>query len=139
MSKFALYQKGDSDSFRLPNEFLLFPQFVYYLRRSQFISIFNYSPDETAFFRSCLLRENVTNALSMIQPLLYKYTLNSESCEQAMLELSSRHPDCILLLDTFFSIIIWMRLKEILINQKMNLLDYIFLVIIVIDGIIKSV
>ena len=70
MSKFALYQKGDSDSFRLPNEFLLFPQFVYYLRRSQFISIFNYSPDAIA----CLLRENVTNALSMIQPLLYKYT-----------------------------------------------------------------
>ena len=34
VSKFASYKKGDIDSFSLPNEFSLFPQFMFYLRRS---------------------------------------------------------------------------------------------------------
>merc|ERR1711991_413653 len=75
VQKFCSYTRGDINSFKLPREFLLFPQFMYYLRRSQFVQVFNYSPDETAFFRASLIRENVNNGLSMIQPLLHAYDL----------------------------------------------------------------
>jgi len=49
--KFAEYRKEDSHSFRLSDNFSLYPQFMYHLRRSQFLQIFNSSPDETAFYR----------------------------------------------------------------------------------------
>eukprot|EP01083_Nonionella_stella_P036835 100472_1 len=117
VQKFSSYTKNDVNSFKLPTEFLMFPQFVYYLRRSQFIQVFNYSPDETAFFRSSLIRENVMNGLSMIQPLLHAFDIpppdidendpNYLAGEEVLLELSSRHPERVLLLDTFFHLVIW--------------------------------
>eukprot|EP00485_Elphidium_margaritaceum_P003146 CAMPEP_0202686984 /NCGR_PEP_ID=MMETSP1385-20130828/2714_1 /ASSEMBLY_ACC=CAM_ASM_000861 /TAXON_ID=933848 /ORGANISM="Elphidium margaritaceum" /LENGTH=816 /DNA_ID=CAMNT_0049341685 /DNA_START=32 /DNA_END=2482 /DNA_ORIENTATION=- len=121
VQKFSSFTKGDIHSFKLPREFLLFPQFIYYLRRSQFIQVFNYSPDETAFFRATLLRENVTNGLTMVQPLLHAFDIpppeveiddeddeqNPIVGEEVLLELSSRHPERILLLDTFFHLVIW--------------------------------
>ncbi len=69
--------------------------------------VFNYSPDETHFFRCTLMRENVANTLTMIQPLLHEYTMDDELPREAFLELSSRHPDKILLLDAFFHLVIW--------------------------------
>ena len=114
VQKFCEYRGNNINSFKLPREFLLFPQFIYYLRRSQFIQVFNYSPDETAFFRTTLIRENVTNGLSMIQPLLHAFDIPSPDDDEeiiygqeVLLELSSRHPERILLLDTFFHLVIW--------------------------------
>lgn len=49
--KFAEYRKDDPASFRLSNNFSIYPQFMFHLRRSQFLQVFNNSPDETAFYR----------------------------------------------------------------------------------------
>ena len=54
VSKFASYNKDDVSSFNLSSEFTLFPQFMFNLRRSHFLTTFNISPDETAFYRSCI-------------------------------------------------------------------------------------
>ena len=48
-AKFAEYQPDDLSSFRLSNELSLYPQFEFYLRRSQFLQRFNSSPDEAAY------------------------------------------------------------------------------------------
>ena len=50
-SKFAQYEKDRTENFHLPGEFTLYPQFMFHLRRSQFLQVFNCSPDETAFYR----------------------------------------------------------------------------------------
>ena len=47
-AKFADYRKDDASSFRLPHEFSVYPQFVFNLRRSQFLQLFNSSPDEAS-------------------------------------------------------------------------------------------
>lgn len=49
--KFGEYSKDDPNSFRLPENFSLYPQFMYHLRRSQFLQVFNNSPDETSYYR----------------------------------------------------------------------------------------
>lgn len=49
--KFAEYRKDDAGSFRLNDNFMIYPQFMFHLRRSQFLQVFNNSPDETAFYR----------------------------------------------------------------------------------------
>lgn len=49
--KFGEYAKDDPNSFRLSENFSLYPQFMYHLRRSQFLQVFNNSPDETSFYR----------------------------------------------------------------------------------------
>ena len=37
------------------------------------LKVFNNSPDETVFYRGCLNREDLTQALIMVQPILYRY------------------------------------------------------------------
>lgn len=49
--KFGEYNKDDPNSFRLAENFSLYPQFMYHLRRSQFLQVFNNSPDETSYYR----------------------------------------------------------------------------------------
>jgi protein transport protein SEC23 len=49
--KFADYRKEDPTSFSLSDNFSIYPQFMFHLRRSQFLQVFNNSPDETAFYR----------------------------------------------------------------------------------------
>lgn len=105
-SRFAQYSKDDPESFSLSPNFSLYPQFMFNLRRSQFLQVFNSSPDETAFFRSCLNRENVNNSLLMIQPTLMSYSLSGPP-EPVLLDVTSIKPDRILLLDTFFYIIVY--------------------------------
>lgn len=53
--KFADYRKEDQTSFRLAPNFSIYPQFMFHLRRSQFLQVFNNSPDETAFYRFVFL------------------------------------------------------------------------------------
>ena len=53
-ARFADYKKDDTTSFRLSREFSLFPQFVYYLRKSQFLNTFNASPDESEHYRALI-------------------------------------------------------------------------------------
>lgn len=56
--------------------------------------------------RYMLYRETVANCLVMIQPTLESYTFNGPP-EPVLLASTSIKPDCILLLDTFFRVIVW--------------------------------
>ncbi|CCH63014.1 hypothetical protein TBLA_0J00130 [Henningerozyma blattae CBS 6284] len=104
--KYADYNKDDPSSFRLAPNFSLYPQFAYYLRRSQFLSVFNNSPDETAFYRHIFTREDTTNSLIMIQPTLTSFSMEEEA-QPVLLDSISVKPNTILLLDTFFFILIY--------------------------------
>ncbi|XP_042027528.1 protein transport protein SEC23-like [Salvia splendens] len=105
-SKFGEYRKDDHASFTLNPCFSLFPQFMFNLRRSQFVQVFNNSPDETAYFRILLNRESISNAVVMIQPSLISYAFSSLPAP-ALLDVQSIAPDRILLLDSYFSVVIF--------------------------------
>ncbi|XP_039016454.1 protein transport protein SEC23-like isoform X1 [Hibiscus syriacus] len=105
-TKFGNYRKDDPSSFTLNPCFSLFPQFMFNLRRSQFVQVFNNSPDETAYFRIILNRENITNTAVMVQPSLISYTFSSPP-QPALLDVASISADHILLLDSYFSIVVF--------------------------------
>jgi len=104
--KFGSYTKEDASSFHLQPTFSIFPQFIFHLRRSQFLQVFNSSPDETALYRRELNRQNVANSLVMIQPTLICYSLQGPPAP-VLLDNTSLQPDRILLLDAFFWVTIW--------------------------------
>lgn len=104
-SKFAEYMKEQPESLRFEQAFNIYPQFMFHLRRSQFIHVFNSSPDETAFARHTLLGENTSNGLVMIQPSLLAYSFKGPPVP-VLLDAKSIQPDTILLLDTFFHVVI---------------------------------
>ncbi|KAH7683028.1 protein transport protein SEC23 protein [Dioscorea alata] len=105
-SRFGDYRKDDPSSFTINPNFSIFPQFVFNLRRSQFVQVFNNSPDETAYFRMLLNRESVTNSVVMIQPSLVSYSFSSPPTP-ALLDVASVAADRILLLDAYFSVVIF--------------------------------
>jgi protein transport protein SEC23 len=105
-SKFAEYAPEKPETFRLPPEFSLYPQFMFHLRRSQFLQLFNSSPDEAAYYRYILTKENTTNSLVMIQPTLLSYSFNGPP-QAVLLDSESVRPDTILLLDTFFHVVVF--------------------------------
>ncbi|KKA28589.1 hypothetical protein TD95_004730 [Thielaviopsis punctulata] len=106
-SRFADYRKDDASSFRLDKNFTLYPQFMFHLRRSQFLQVFNNSPDETAFYRHVLNHEDVSNSLVMIQPTLDSYSLEQDGARPVLLDSASIQAAHVLLLDTFFHILIF--------------------------------
>ena len=105
-NKFADYVPDDPNSFRLAPQFSLYPQFMFHLRRSQFLQLFNSSPDEAAYYRYVLNRENTTNSLVMIQPTLVSYSFDGPP-QPALLDCQSVQPNTILLLDTFFHVVVF--------------------------------
>ena len=105
-STFGEYNKDDPASFRLPPQLSIFPQFMFNLRRSQFLQVFGNSPDETVYFRSVLNREAANNALVMIQPTLLSFSMGAAP-EPALLDVSAIQPDRILLLDAYFSLVVF--------------------------------
>ncbi|XP_077586904.1 protein transport protein Sec23A isoform X1 [Stigmatopora nigra] len=104
--KFGDYHKDDSNSFRFSETFSLYPQFMFHLRRSPFLQVFNNSPDESSYYRHQFNRHELTQALIMIQPVLYAYSFQGPP-EPVLLDSSSILPDRILLMDTFFQILIY--------------------------------
>ncbi|KAL1924493.1 uncharacterized protein VTP21DRAFT_4147 [Calcarisporiella thermophila] len=104
--KFADYRKDDPSSFQLSPNFSIYPQFMFHLRRSQFLQVFNASPDESAFYRHALNHEDVNNSLVMIQPTLTSYGIDTPP-RPVLLDSISIQPDAILLLDTFFHLLIF--------------------------------
>lgn len=56
--------------------------------------------------RHMLNREDLTQALIMVQPILYSYSFHGPP-EPVLLDSSSIQPDRILLMDTFFQIVIY--------------------------------
>lgn len=105
-SKFASYQPEAPQTFQLPEEFSIYPQFMFHLRRSPFLQIFNSSPDEAAYRRMVLTRESVKNSLVMIQPALLSYSFHGPP-EPVLLDVSSIQNNTILLLDTFFHVVVF--------------------------------
>ena len=104
--RFGDFRKDSPESFQLAQNYSMFPQFMFHLRRSQFIQVFNNSPDETSFYRHSLFREDCYNSLVMIQPTLLAYSFN-EPTQAVLLDTSSIQPERILLMDTFFHIVIF--------------------------------
>lgn len=49
---------------------------MFHFRRSHFMQVFNNSPDETIYYRNKLFREDVSQSLVMIQPILYSYSFD---------------------------------------------------------------
>jgi protein transport protein SEC23 len=72
---------------------------MFHLRRSQFLQVFNNSPDETTYYRNVLNREDTNNSLIMIQPTLMSYTMEPPP-QPVLLDSVSIQPNVILLLDT---------------------------------------
>ena len=107
MTKFAKYTKENPSTFRLTTKFNYFPQFIFYLRRSSFVQSFNESPDESTYYKYLLLGESVENCIIMIQPLLFEYTADNPTRVPVFLDLNSLKNDCVLLLDTFFHVVVW--------------------------------
>jgi protein transport protein SEC23 len=106
-TKFGVYDQSNINSFRLPKEFSLYPQFIFHLRRSNFVQTFAASPDESAYFRGMLNRENTTNCLVMIQPSLLLYSFDVPEPQPVVLDIASMKNNVILLLDTFFDVVVW--------------------------------
>ncbi|KTG34829.1 hypothetical protein cypCar_00038451, partial [Cyprinus carpio] len=104
--KFGDYHKDDPNSFRFSETFSLYPQFMFHLRRSPFLQVFNNSPDESTYYRHQFMRQDLTQSLIMVQPILYAYSFNGPP-EPVLLDSSSILPDRILLMDTFFQIVIY--------------------------------
>lgn len=104
-AKFGDYVQEEPSSFRLSSNFSLYPQFMFYLRRSQFIDVFNSSPDETAFFRLMLNCEGVVSCIIMIQPTLMEYSFDGPPVP-VLLDVRSVSPDVILLFDSYFYVVI---------------------------------
>ncbi|XP_073225313.1 protein transport protein SEC23 G [Cicer arietinum] len=104
-AKFGDYVPEDPSSFRLSSNFSLYPQFMFHLRRSQFIDVSNTTPDETAYFRLMLNREGVVGSLIMIQPTLFQYSFDGPPVP-VLLDIRSICPDSILLFDSFFLVVI---------------------------------
>jgi len=107
VSKFADYRKDEPGSFQMSPEFAVFPQFMYHLRRGSFLQTFNASPDETAYYRTIINRENCVNSLVMIQPALLQYSFDEGPPQPVLLDAGSLKPNVILLLDAFFQVVIW--------------------------------
>ena len=107
LQRFAMYTKDTPESFKLTEEFKYLPQFIFYLRRSLVLENFNASPDEVAQFKTVLLKENVINSMTMIQPILLAYTPDDNDFIPVGLEAENMKADRVLLLDAYFFICIW--------------------------------
>jgi len=105
--RFGDFRKDSPESFQLSPSFSMFPQFLFHLRRSQFIQVFNNSPDETSFYRHSLFLEDTMNSLVMLQPTLLAYSF-SEATHAVLLDNSSIQVDRILMMDSFFHIVIFL-------------------------------
>ncbi len=104
--RFADYTPDQPSTFRLSPEFSIYPQFLFHLRRSQFLQLFNSSPDESTYYRHILLKENTTNSLVMLQPSLLSYSFQGPPTP-VLLDSASVRQDTILLLDTFFHVVVF--------------------------------
>ena len=104
--RFGQYAKDNAESFRFPETFSMYPQFMFHLRRSSQLQVFGHSPDESAYFRYQLAIQSLSECLLMIQPALFAYSFNGPP-EPVLLDSTSIQPDRILLLDTFFQVLIY--------------------------------
>ncbi|EPR78651.1 SEC23 protein [Spraguea lophii 42_110] len=94
------------DEIDLPDTMSLFAKFMYFLRRSTLVQTQANSPDETIYFRNLLIRERVTEAMTMIVPTLLSFHYQGD-IQPVEMDSKSLEPDVILLLDSFHNVLIW--------------------------------
>jgi protein transport protein SEC23 len=70
------------------------------------LTTFNSTPDQTSVSRHALVAEDAMNSLFMVQPSLMKYAIGAEAVP-ALLDTGSIQPDVVLVLDTFFRVVLW--------------------------------
>ena len=92
---------------QIREELNLIAQYFYYLRKSNFVKKFASSLDEMTFYKHTVLREPVENVLIIVQPQIIEYSLNSEEPKSVAPDLGCLKKDVILLVDTFFNVVIW--------------------------------
>lgn len=83
-----------------------------------------------ATYRHMLMREDLTQSLIMIQPILYSYSFNGPP-EPVLLDTSSIQPDRILLMDTFFQILIFhgeVSIANLLMQFYLSIINNLFFV-----------
>lgn len=105
-SVFANTKFDDPETCTFPENFKMYPEIIFHFRRSEFIQLFNISPDQTAFYNCMINRERVLESLTMIQPELYSYSFSG--VELVKLDTSSIQPERVLLLDTYFNVLIFL-------------------------------
>jgi len=106
-ARFGEYRRDDPSSFALAPGLAFFPQFLFNLRRSAFVQVFGASPDETAHARLWLGRAAVPDGMVMVQPTLLSYGLGSASPDPVLLDVAAVAPDRVLLLDSFFYVVVF--------------------------------
>lgn len=106
MRRFSTYSKDDPMSVSLPQTMPFFPQFTYFLRRSIVVHSEGNSPDETIYYRHILSRERVTEALTIVVPILTSYHYVN-GISPVDMDSRSLAPDAILLLDAFCNVLVW--------------------------------
>lgn len=116
--QFSQYRKGDPASFVIFNKYFDLASFVYHLRRSPLIRVFNSSPDETSYYHHVLMHEDVYNSVVMIKPTLLSYDVETYGQPDSYgnpvvdpvsveLDSTSLGSKKVLLLDSFFQILIY--------------------------------
>lgn len=105
VNRFGDFVVDQPQSLRLSPKLSMFPIFMFNLRRSAYLQLFNRSPDETAVLRLMLLKGNSSDCIVMIQPTLTSYAMQGPP-QPVLLDVASVKPDTVLLLDTFFEILI---------------------------------
>ncbi|KAL0237422.1 hypothetical protein PCE1_000819 [Barthelona sp. PCE] len=100
----CVYQPNVPASMTVPASMAVFAQFMFYLRKSTLVTNFNESPDEATFKALTYNRSSVTDSLSIFQPSLTRY--NMQSIDSVLLDVRSLTDDCMLLLDTFHTVLI---------------------------------
>ncbi|KAL0230107.1 hypothetical protein PCE1_003669 [Barthelona sp. PCE] len=103
-SLFSSYTINVPSSVTFPQTMTNFPQFSFYLRRNVLLSNFNESPDETTYKRYIFERCTVNDSLVIIQPTLTKYSM--DSTESVLLDISSLQRECLLVLDTYYTVLL---------------------------------
>ena len=106
VAKYGDFVADEPRSLALGPSLTYLPQFMFNLRRSPLLQVFNNSPDETAFFRLALAREGVRDCMLMIQPSLLAYSLDQGAPAPVALDVSSLTPERLLLLDAFFTVVV---------------------------------
>lgn len=106
MRRFATYKKEDPMSVCLPQTMPFFPQFTYFLRRSVVVHSESNSPDETVYYRHILSREKVTEALTIVVPVLTSFHYVN-GISPVDMDSRSLLPDTVLLLDAFCNVLVW--------------------------------
>lgn len=104
--KFGDYKSKVPNTFSLQDQFKYLPEFIYYFRRSQFLTTSNITLDQYTSYIYELLYGDVASILLMIHPSLIMYSV-VEQPKPVILGLSSLNSESILLLDSYFKVLIW--------------------------------